>query len=84
MLIDAMENPSLGVDLDPIIWAIIGFAVGVTVTVILGLLLFACCYFTCFSARIEKRKRYDVQGKSRTFFTVALAIQSLSLRLCIL
>jgi tellurite resistance protein TehA-like permease len=64
---DATETPSSGVQLDPVIWAIIGFAVGVTLTVIVCLLLFACCYFTCFSARQEKRKKYDVQGKSRYF-----------------
>ena len=82
MLIDATESPSHGVDLDPIIWAVIGFAVGVIVTVILCLLLFTCCYFTCFSSRIEKRKKHDIQGKSITFFTMASAIQSL--RLCVL
>ena len=56
--IDATEAPSNGVQLEPIVWAVIGFVVGVTVTVTLCLLLFICCYCTCFTARKEKRKKH--------------------------
>ena len=60
----ATGTPSNRVHLDHIISAIIGFAVGVVVTVMLCLLLIVCCYFTCFSSKKEKRMKYDVhKGK---------------------
>lgn len=72
---DATEMPSNRVHLDRVIWAVIGFTAGVALTVILCLLLFACCYCTCFSARKEKRTKYDVQkGKSKPFSKIATAI----------
>ena len=71
MLTDATEVPPSRGALDRIIWAIVGFAVGIAVTVVLCLLLFVCCYFTCISARKGKRKKYDVQkGKSNMFQNV--------------
>ena len=68
--IDTTENPSSGVQLEPVVWGIIGFAVGVTLTVLLCL-LFACCYKA-------KRKRYDVQqGRSKPVFRIGAVIYTI-------
>ena len=62
------ENPSIGVQLEPVIWGIIGFAIGVTLTVLLCLLMFACCYKA-------KRKRYDVQqGRSKPVIRIGIVM----------
>ena len=55
------EAPSNGVTLDPVVWAIIGFAAGVTLTAALCFLLIICCYCSCFSAGKAKRTKYSVQ-----------------------
>ena len=80
MCTDTTENHSSGIQLDPIIWAIIGFAVGMILTVLLCLLIFTCC--ACYKA---KRNRYDVQqGWSKPVFRMHGYSNNNIISLCVL